>query len=103
MTIVLCSFGAFEQRSRRKAFTVDVLRWTPIRFAHWIFERDRSPGMMRLRENRECAHEVAAKLIEEKRQELKDGTLRRDVLTLLGSSCSAFLKLDRLWNLKSFS
>ena len=82
---------------------MDALRWTPIRFVNWFFERNRSPGVMRLRENREYAHEVAAKLIEEKRQELKAGAPRRDVLTLLGSSCATFLRLDRWYNFQSFS
>jgi len=45
--------------------------------------------MVKLRENREHAHEVAAKLIEEKRQELKDGASQRDLLSLLVKSSSA--------------
>ena len=59
--------------------------------------------MVKLRENRTYAHEVAVKLIEEKRQELKDGTSRRDVLTLLGSSSVTFMKLSTWYNFQSFS
>ena len=46
-------------------------------------------GMVRLRENKTYAREVATKLIEEKKQELKDGNHRRDVLSLLGRSSVA--------------
>ena len=68
---------------------VNVLSWVSTGFATWMFERDQRPGMVMLRKNREYAHELAAKLIEEKRQELKDGTSRRDLLSLLGPSCVA--------------
>jgi len=44
---------------------------------------------VRLRQNKIYAHEVATKLIEEKRQELKDGTSRKDVLSLLVKANSA--------------
>ena len=84
MTIIGCSFEAFRGASKRQILTVDALRWAPGGFAAWMFETNKRPGMVRLRENRAYAHEVAARLIEEKRQEAKDGTSRRDVLTLLG-------------------
>ena len=48
--------------------------------------------MLNLRENKAYVHEVAARLIEEKRQEMKDGTSRKDLLSLLGSS---FISLYR--------
>jgi len=63
---------------------IEALNWVPTGFATWMFERDQRPGMVMLRE---YVHELAAKLIEEKRQELKDGTSRRDLLSLLGPSC----------------
>ena len=50
--------------------------------------------MVNLRENKRYAHEVAAKLIEEKRQELENGTSQKDVLSLLGSFCVRLTKLD---------
>jgi len=88
------SFGAFGVVSKERIFIVNALRWAPKGFATWISERDQRPGMMKLRENRTYAHEVAGKLIEEKRQELKDGTSRRDLLSLLGPSCVALTKPD---------
>jgi len=68
-----------------------------------MFERDQRPGMVRLRKNREYTHEVAAKLIEEKKRELKDGASRRDVLSLLGSSCVASVKPGMLGDIQFFS
>jgi len=68
----------------------------------WMFERDQRPGMVKLRENRAYAHEVAAKLIEEKRRELKDGTSRRDLLSLLGPSFILFMKFDARCNAQLF-
>jgi len=75
--------------SKNRLFMIDVLNWVPTGLATWIFERDQRPGMVMLRKNREYAHELAAKMIEEKRQELNDGTSRKDLLSLLGSSCVA--------------
>ena len=46
--------------------------------------------MQTLRQNREEAHSVARKLLDSKRQELKDGTPRKDVMSLLGSLFPAF-------------
>ena len=64
---------------------MDAFKWAPEGFFAWMVYRDQSPAMARLRENKEYAHEVAAKLIEEKRQDLKDGGVsRRDALSLLG-------------------
>lgn len=74
---------------------MDTLRYAPKGFLTWVMERDQRPGMVKLRENRACAHEVAAKLIEDKRQELKDGTPRKDLLSLLGSYRITFPMHDR--------
>jgi hypothetical protein len=68
-----------------------------------MIERDQRPGMIRVRENRKHAHEVAAKLIEAKKQELKDGAPRRDFLTLLGSSRPAFWNPDIRYKTELFS
>jgi len=86
------SFGAFGVVSRGRIFMMNILRWAPEGFTTWIFEIDQRPAMAKLRENRTYAHGVATKLIEEKRQELKDGTSRRDLLSLLGPSCVALMK-----------
>ena len=67
---------------------MDAIRWAPTGLAAWIFKVDQRPAMVKLRVNGTYSHEIAAKLIEEKRQELKHGAAQRDVLTLLGwSSC----------------
>jgi len=90
------SFGAFGMLSKERLFMINAFRWAPKGFATWIFERDQRPCMVKLRENRKYAHEVAAGLIEEKRQELKDGASGRDLLSLLGTSCIPFTKFDIL-------
>lgn len=60
--------------------------------------------MARVRENRAHAHEVATKLIKEKRQELEGGTSQRDVLALLGSPYVPFVRKLDTWNdFQSFS
>jgi hypothetical protein len=103
VTIVFRSFEAFGKLSKGQLFMMDALRWAPSGFISWVFKADKSPGLVRVRENRVYVHEVATKLIEEKRQELKDGTPQRDVLTLLGSFCVAFTKADRWYSFQSFS
>ena len=55
--------------------------------------------MEKHRENRKCVHEVAAKLIEDKRQELNDGTSRRDLLSMLGSSHVSTVRFDLRCNI----
>jgi len=83
------AFGIIGTLSKGRLFVLNALRWFPEGFASWIVEKDPSPGMVKLRENRKYAHEIAAKLIEEKRQELKDGTSRKDVLSLLVKASSS--------------
>ena len=87
---VFHSFSAFGTISKGRLLMMDVLKWTPEGTATWLFKRGKGPGITRLRENKMYAHEVAVQLIEEKRQELRDGTSRKDVLSLLGSSRAAF-------------
>lgn len=86
MTISFRSFNAFGRPSKKQLFVRDMYKWAPEGFYLWVSHRDKRPGMVRLMENKVYVHEVAAKLIEEKRQELKDGTSRKDVMSLLGSS-----------------
>lgn len=69
---------------------MDAFKWAPKGFFAWFCDRAKHPAMERIRENRTYAHEVAAKLIEDKRQELKEGTSRKDVMSLLGSSTFPF-------------
>jgi len=81
-------FDAFAELSKGSQFMIDALDWIPENLSSWLVEKDPSPGMAKVRENRKYVHEVAAKLIEEKRQELKDGTSRRDILSLLVKASS---------------
>ena len=60
-------------------------KWAPEGFFSWISARKQHPAMARLEENKAHAREVATKLVEEKREGLKDGS-RKDILSLLGSS-----------------
>jgi len=97
------SFEAFGMPSRGRLFVMNALIWAPEGSVTRMFERDKSPGMVNLRKNREYAHEVAAKLIEEKRQELRDGTSRKDLLSLLGPSCVPSMDCGALCNVRLFS
>ena len=102
MTLV-CSFDAFGMLSKGHIFMADALMRVPTGLATWILEMDHRPGMVKLREHGKYAREVATNLIEEKRQELKDGTSRRDIMTSLGSSRAAFMGLVTRYNFRSFS
>ena len=82
--VTFYSFSAFGSLSKERLLLLDSLKWAPIGLLGFFLERDQSPGMAGMRENRKLAHEVARKLIEDKREELKNGTSRRDVLSLLG-------------------
>ena len=73
---------------------MDVFMWAPEGFTTWLFQQDKHPRNVKIRENTNYGREVAGKLVEEKRQELRDGTSRRDVLSLLGLSCIPFVELD---------
>ena len=97
------SFEAFGVPSKERVLVMNAFRWAPEGSTTWMFERDQSPGMVNLRKNREFAHEVAAKLVEEKRQELKDGTSRRDLLSLLSPSCIPFMELGARCNAQLLS
>ena len=52
----------------------------------WLFERDNTPGSIQMRENRKYAREAAKELIDAKRENMRNGELGRDVLSLL-SEC----------------
>jgi hypothetical protein len=82
---------------------MDAFKWAPEGLFTWFLERDQRPGMVHVRENRKYAHEVAVKLIEEKRRELKDGTSRKDLLSLLGPSYVLFMKGRTRYNIRFFS
>jgi hypothetical protein len=82
---------------------MDSIKWAPRGTGAWLFNRDKSSGMTRLRENRTYVREVAEKLIGEKRQELEDGTSGKDLLSLLGPSPTSFVRQDRWYDFQFFS
>ncbi|KAF9789656.1 cytochrome P450 [Thelephora terrestris] len=61
----------------------DASQYLPRGLLTWIFERDKSPGSVRMRENRKYAREVAKELIDTKRQNIENGEMGNDVLSLL--------------------
>ena len=93
--IVFHSYDARGKSSKGRLFVMDSFKWVPKGFGLWLLNKDNSLGSVRLRENKKYVHEVAAKLIEEKKQALKDGTSRRDLLSLLGLSYVSFLRHNR--------
>jgi len=50
----------------------------------WLFNHGNHPGIKNLRMNVAQGRAVARKLLDSKRQELKDGAVRKDVMSLLG-------------------
>ena len=87
VTILFCSYGAVGMLSKKHLFIMDIFKLLPRGFTTWLLERDQRPAMVKVREHTTLAHEVAEKLIEDKKQELRDGTSRKDLLSLLGLSC----------------
>ncbi|KAF9778997.1 cytochrome P450 [Thelephora terrestris] len=83
------SFNAFGPPSKGRGLIMDLLKWAPKGLGAWLTDRSKSPGMIKLRENKTYAHEVASKLIKEKKQEMKDGTSGKDFLSLLVKANSA--------------
>ena len=80
---LLPSFVAFGNPSRSLIFFMAITRWLP-GLITWLFNNSRDPRMQHLRQNKEHGRAVARKLLDSKRQELKDGTARKDVMSLLG-------------------
>lgn len=70
----------------RNIFISDASQYLPRGFLTWLFERDNSPGSVRLRENGKYAREVAKGLIDAKRNNMRNGEVGKDVLSLL-STC----------------
>jgi hypothetical protein len=85
VTVSSYSFDLFGKSSKGRLFFMDSFKWFPKGFCSWLLDRDKSQGVARVRENRSYAHEVASKLIEDKKKELEDGTSRKDLLSLLGA------------------
>lgn len=51
----------------------------------WLFDHSSHPAMQKVRSNKDQGRGVARQLLDLKRQELKDGSLRKDVMSFLGS------------------
>ena len=81
------SFTSFGNPSRSLLLIMSIMGWFP-GLITWMFNNSNDPGMQKLRRNKDEAHRVARKLLDSKRQELKDGTPRKDILSLLGLSLS---------------
>ena len=64
------------------------LRFSPKGSIAWLMERGKHPAAARMLENRACVGEVAAKLIQDRRQELSlnGDTPQKDILSFLGPS-----------------
>ena len=67
---------------------MDAMRFAPKGSIIWLMEKGKHPAVVNFQENRVCVDEVAAKIVEDKRQELKlkSGVPQKDILSLLGSS-----------------
>ena len=62
---------------------MSISEWFP-GFITWLFDHGSHPGLQNLRDNKDQGRAVAQKLLESKRQDMKDGTVRKDVMSLLG-------------------
>ena len=62
---------------------MNMTKWFP-GLITWIFETSSDPRMQKIRWNRDQVRGVARKLLDSKKQELKAGVPRRDVMSLLG-------------------
>ena len=67
----------------------------------WLCDQSNTPGMQNLRRNKVEAHSVARELVDSKREELRAGTPRKDLMSMLGSSPLAPLPL-LAWLLRAF-
>ena len=83
------SFMSFGVPSRLFIFLMCVAGWFP-GLLPWLCDNSNDPGMKNLRWNKVSAHTVARELVDSKRQELKAGTPRKDLMSMLGSLLSSF-------------
>ena len=66
-----------------------ITKWFP-GLLTWLHDNSSNPGMQNLRWNRDHGRVIARKLLNSKRQELKDGAPGKDILSLLGSPLLLF-------------
>ena len=62
---------------------MNITRWVP-GLITWLYDHSNNPRMKKLRWNRSEGRRIARTLLDSKRQELKDGALRKDVMSFLG-------------------
>ena len=67
-------------------FIPDVAQYFPYGIISWLFEKDKGPGSVKMRENRKQTHAVARTLIDAKRENMYNGDQGKDVLSLLSES-----------------
>ena len=70
--------------SRSILFFTAIAKWFP-GLITWLSDHSSDPGVQNLRWNKAQGRIVARKLLDSKRQELKDGVARKDFMSLLGS------------------
>jgi len=92
------SFGAFGNPTRFLVFLMSITGWFP-GLITWVYNNSNNPGIQNLRWNKEQGQIIARKLVNLKRQELKDGMARKDIMSLLGLSPLPSLLLA--WALKT--
>ena len=78
------SFDAFGNPSRSHIFFMSVAGRFP-GLLTWLYDHSSHLGMQNLRQNKNQGRIVARKLVDSKRRELKDGMVKKDALSLLGS------------------
>jgi len=67
----------------------------------WLLDNSSNPGMRKLQWNKEEAHSVARELLDSKRQELKAGVPRKDLMSLLGALLAFSSFLFFAWPLRA--
>ena len=86
VVLIVCPsirFGAFGNPSQLHLFIIAIMGWFP-GLITWLRENSSNPGMKKLKQNMSMGRRVARGLLDSKRQELKDGASRKDVMSLLG-------------------
>ena len=93
------SFESIGNPTRSLVFFMAITKWLP-GLLTWLHDNSSHPGMQNLRQNRDQVRSIARKLLDSKRQELKDGTSTKDIMSLLGLSPLLF---PFTWLLKNSS
>jgi hypothetical protein len=65
--------------------------YLPYGVVTWLFQKDKSPGSVKIRENRKQVHAIAGTLITTKRENMRNGDQGKDTLSLLSRSRSEAL------------